>query len=95
MAGKERTVGQGPQRPSQKSEVVAEKTPTPEPASLITIYVMGEAYKVPKDLTIMKAMEYAGFQFTRGCGCRGGFCGACGTVYRTSDSYKLKVGLAC
>ncbi len=62
---------------------------------LITIYVMGEAYRVPKELTIMKAMEFAGFRFIRGCGCRGGFCGACGTVYRTKDSYKLKVGLAC
>ncbi|OYD16400.1 4Fe-4S ferredoxin [candidate division WOR-3 bacterium JGI_Cruoil_03_51_56] len=62
---------------------------------MVTIYVMGKAYKVPKDLTIMDAMEYAGYQFIRGCGCRGGFCGACGTIYRTRDSYKLKVGLAC
>jgi formate hydrogenlyase subunit 6/NADH:ubiquinone oxidoreductase subunit I len=31
----------------------------------------------------------------RGCGCRGAFCGACGTVYRTKDDYRLKVGLAC
>jgi len=67
----------------------------PPSHDLITIYVMGEAYRVPKELTIMKAMEYAGFRFIRGCGCRGGFCGACGTVYRTRDSYKLKVGLAC
>ena len=60
-----------------------------------TIYVMGKPYEVPKDLTIMKAMEYAGYRFVRGCGCRGAFCGACGTVYRTSDDYRLKVGLAC
>ncbi len=63
--------------------------------NFVTIYVMGEAYQVPNELTIMKAMEYAGYRFIRGCGCRGGFCGACGTVYRTKDSYKLKVGLAC
>lgn len=61
----------------------------------VTIYIMGKTYKVPKDLTIMRAMEYAGYQFIRGAGCRGGFCGSCGTVYRTRDSYKLKVGLAC
>lgn len=67
----------------------------PVPGEMVTIYVMGEAYQVPKELTIMKAMEYAGYRFIRGCGCRGGFCGACGTVYRTADSYKLKVGLAC
>ncbi len=62
---------------------------------MATIYVMGKPYEVPKDLTIMKAMEYAGYRFVRGCGCRGAFCGACGTVYRTSDDYRLKVGLAC
>ena len=62
---------------------------------MVTIYVMGKAYEVPQDLTIMKAMEYAGYRFIRGCGCRGAFCGACGTVYRTKDDYRLKVGLAC
>jgi formate hydrogenlyase subunit 6/NADH:ubiquinone oxidoreductase subunit I len=62
---------------------------------MATIYVMGKAYEVPSDLTIMKAMEYAGYRFLRGCGCRGAFCGACGTVYRTQDDYRLKVGLAC
>ncbi len=62
---------------------------------MVTIYVMGKAYEVPGDLTIMKAMEYAGYRFVRGCGCRGAFCGACGTVYRTKDDYRLKVGLAC
>ncbi len=61
----------------------------------IDIYIMGKRYSVPKSLTIMKAMEYAGYQLMRGCGCRGGFCGACGTVYRTDDDYKIKVGLAC
>lgn len=62
---------------------------------MVTIYVMGKAYEVPKNLTIMTAMEYAGYKFIRGCGCRGGFCGGCGTVYRTPDDYRLKVGLAC
>jgi formate hydrogenlyase subunit 6/NADH:ubiquinone oxidoreductase subunit I len=61
----------------------------------VDIYVMGKKYSVPKSLTIMKAMEYAGYLLMRGVGCRGGFCGACGTVYRTSDDYKIKVGLAC
>jgi len=61
----------------------------------IDIYIMGKKYSVPKSLTIMKAMEYAGYMLVRGCGCRGGFCGACGTVYRTTDDYKIKVGLAC
>ena len=49
---------------------------------LIPIYLMGKRYDVPPSLTIQKAMEYAGYQLVRGCGCRGGICGACGTVYR-------------
>ncbi len=64
-------------------------------SDMVTIYVMGKKYEVPRGLTIMKAMEYAGYRFIRGCGCRGGFCGACGTVYRTKDDYKLKNALAC
>ncbi len=88
------------QKPKAKGQKLAEasgerRETNNVPSDLITIYVMGEAYQVPKELTIMKAMEYAGFRFIRGCGCRGGFCGACGTVFRTKDSYKLKVGLAC
>jgi CO dehydrogenase/acetyl-CoA synthase alpha subunit len=63
--------------------------------NMITIYIMGKKYEVPNNLTIMKAMEFAGYRFIRGCGCRGGFCGACGTVYRTKDDYKLKNALAC
>ncbi|MFH1502442.1 MAG: 4Fe-4S dicluster domain-containing protein [Candidatus Eisenbacteria bacterium] len=62
---------------------------------MIPVFIMGKRYQVPAELTIMKAMEYAGYRFVRGCGCRGAFCGACGTVYRTSDDYRLKVGLAC
>jgi formate hydrogenlyase subunit 6/NADH:ubiquinone oxidoreductase subunit I len=56
---------------------------------------MGKKRRVPSDLTIMKAMEYSGHQFTRGAGCRGGFCGACATIYRTKGSYKLQGALAC
>ncbi len=66
-----------------------------QPGNMVTIYVMGKKHRVPDTLTIMKAMEYAGYQFVRGCGCRGGFCGACATLYRTKDDYKLKSGLAC
>ncbi len=64
-------------------------------SNMVTIYVMGKKHRVPEDLTIMKAMEYAGHQFRRGAGCRGGFCGACATIYRTKGSYKLQGALAC
>ncbi len=62
---------------------------------LIPIYIMGKRYDVPSSLTIMKAMEYAGYTLIRGVGCRGGFCGACATVYRIKDDPKLYFGLAC
>lgn len=56
---------------------------------------MGREYQVPLGLTIMKAMEYSGYRFIRGAGCRGGFCGSCATVYRIDGDYKLRVALAC
>lgn len=59
------------------------------------IYVMGKRYDVPVGLTIMKAIEYAGYQLIRSCGCRAGFCGACSTVYRKEDQQKLNFVLAC
>jgi heterodisulfide reductase subunit C len=61
----------------------------------IRIYVMGSAYEVPRGLTIMSAMEHAGWRFTRGAGCRSGFCGACSTVYRQEGDYRLRFVLAC
>jgi ferredoxin len=64
-------------------------------ADLIPVFIMGKRYDVPPSLTIMKAMEYAGYTLVRGVGCRGGFCGACGTVYRIKDDPKLYFGLAC
>ena len=63
--------------------------------TLIPIYITGKQYEVPKGLTIQKAMEYAGYELTRGCGCRGGVCGACATIYRRKGEYRLNVGLAC
>ncbi|MDY0296219.1 MAG: 4Fe-4S dicluster domain-containing protein [Acidobacteriota bacterium] len=60
-----------------------------------TIYIMGRGYRVPADLTILTAIEYAGYKFIRGCGCREGFCGACSTVYRLEGDYKLHTGMAC
>ncbi len=75
---------------SKGSTVVAEPQ-----TEMVRIYIMGKQYEVPKGLTIQKALEYAGMRLLRGCGCRGGFCGACGTVYRTEGDYKLKVALAC
>jgi len=61
----------------------------------VTIYIMGRAYRVPAGLTIMQAMEYAGYRFIRSAGCRAGFCGACATVYRKVGDYKLQTAMAC
>ena len=58
---------------------------------MVKVYLMGKQYSVPANLTIMGAMEYAGYQLVRGCGCRNGFCGACATVYRIKGERELKV----
>jgi succinate dehydrogenase/fumarate reductase-like Fe-S protein len=81
------SAGSAAVKPARKKDEVEPK--------MARIYIMGKEYKVPEGLTIQKALEYAGMRLLRGCGCRGGFCGACGTVYRTEGDYKLKVALAC
>jgi Fe-S oxidoreductase len=81
------------ERGQQADQVAA---PTMEAAvPHVRIYLMGKEYHVPKVLTIMAAIEYAGYKMIRGCGCRAGFCGACSTVYRKADDYKLHSALAC
>ena len=62
---------------------------------MVNVYFFGKKYSVPADLTIMTAMEYAGYTIKRGCGCRHGFCGACATIYRIKGQNELKTCLAC
>ena len=62
---------------------------------MVNVYFFGKKYSVPADLTIMTAMEYAGYKLVRGCGCRHGFCGACATIYRIKGKNELKTCLAC
>ena len=62
---------------------------------MVNIFLFGKRYCVPEELTIMGAMEYAGYQLVRGCGCRNGFCGACSTIYRIKDDRELHACLAC
>lgn len=73
----------------ERSPEIERKTGT------VRIYIMGKGYTVPAGLTIMKAIEYAGYRFIRSCGCRAGFCGACATVYRKEEEFKLNFALAC
>ena len=63
--------------------------------NMVNIFLFGKKYSVPGDLTIMRAMEYSGYQLIRGCGCRNGFCGACATIYRIKGDRELKTCLAC
>lgn len=86
---------------SGKEEVLFKKEETKKSNNLdeelgtLEVFIMGKRYRVPSGLTIMKAIEYAGYKFVRGCGCRAGFCGACSTVYRIEDEQKLGFALAC
>ncbi len=86
---------------SKKSQVLLEKqevkkvTDVEKKDEECEVFIMGKSYNVPAGLTIMKAIEYAGYRFIRSCGCRAGFCGACSTVYRLEDEQKLGFDLAC
>ncbi|MDY7034880.1 MAG: 4Fe-4S dicluster domain-containing protein [Thermodesulfobacteriota bacterium] len=90
----EKDTTQSTEQGAQKM-TIGDRAILPEGASTIPIYIMGKRYEVPETLTIMKAMEFAGFKFIRGAGCRGGICGACPTVFRKAGDYKLHFGLAC
>ena len=63
--------------------------------NMLNVYLFGKRYQVPTGLTIMTAMEYAGYELVRGCGCRNGFCGACATIYRIKGESELHGCLAC
>jgi len=80
-------------KPAKKAKI---KTTKPEQKKeMITVFIMGKTHEVPAEATIMGAIEYSGYQIKRGAGCREGFCGACATVYRLPDDYKIYTGLAC
>jgi Fe-S oxidoreductase len=59
------------------------------------IVYLGKECKVSESLTVLKALEQVGYHFERGCGCRGGVCGACALVYRLPGDSRLHGGLAC
>lgn len=79
----------------KKPLTTGDRTIPPKGAKMIPIYIMGREYMVPESLTVMKAIEYAGYKYIRGCGCRGGICGACAMFYRYPGEYKLRSSLAC
>lgn len=70
-------------------------SPSNEDQETVRIHIMGKEYEVPKGLTMMDAIEHSGYRLIRGVGCRGGFCGACATLYRLEGDYKLYADLAC
>ncbi len=83
---------------AQKKEIkvaTGDRAILPEGTKLVPIFIMGKRYLVPETMTIQKSLEYAGYQFIRSCGCRGGICGACPTVYRILGDYHLNFCLAC
>jgi formate hydrogenlyase subunit 6/NADH:ubiquinone oxidoreductase subunit I len=90
---KKKVVKKKPRRPS-KGPISIPEQKEPKKA-MVTVYIMGKAHQVPAAATIMGAIEYAGYQIKRGAGCREGFCGACATVYRLPNDYKIYTGLAC
>lgn len=63
--------------------------------NLVSVFIMNKRYDVPETMTVMQALEHAGYRYIRGCGCRGGYCGACATFYRMPGDTKLRTALAC
>lgn len=75
--------------------VMEQPMPDDVVTACVPIYIMGKRYDVPDGMTILKAIEWAGYRLVRGVGCRAGFCGACATVYRLKGDHRLYFSLAC
>jgi heterodisulfide reductase subunit C len=71
------------------------KRPIDHGEQKMRILFHGIPYDVPANRTVIQAMEEAGYFFTRGCGCRGGVCGACVMSYRLPGDHRLRTALAC
>ena len=95
MAEKKTATKKAPAKAPSKATTAKKAAPKAEKKEMATIYIFGKKYDVPAELTIMNAMEYAGYQLKRGCGCRNGFCGACATIYRIKGQNQLQTCLAC
>ena len=64
--------------------------------NMVNVYFFGKKYTVPADLTIMTAMEYAGYTLNAAAASRHGFCGR--LRYKSTESKadnELKTCLAC
>jgi ferredoxin len=64
-------------------------------APTVRVSIMGKWYDLPAGLTILTAYEYVGYRMVRGVGCRGGLCGACATIYRTTGDFHRHGCLSC
>ena len=62
---------------------------------MVNVFIMGKKYSVPSELTIMDAMEYAGYQLVRGCGCRNGFCGFPRLRQNSGDAFQELITDTC
>ena len=53
------------ERISQSTRSLTTGVDTKDVEHWVTIYIMGRGYRVPADLTIMTAMEFAGYKLIR------------------------------
>lgn len=61
----------------------------------IKIHIFGEEKLVPKNITILEALENSNYKFAKNCSCYSGFCGSCAVLYRLSENSQPKACLAC
>lgn len=48
--------------------------------------VLDRAVEVPAGMTLLNALQAAGYDYLKGCGCRMGDCGECAVYYRLPGS---------
>ncbi len=52
----------------------------------VAFTILGQPVEVPEGMTLLNAMQVAGYDYLKGCGCRMGDCGECAVYYRLPGS---------
>jgi NADH dehydrogenase/NADH:ubiquinone oxidoreductase subunit G len=64
----------------------AEDQPATQGRGKIRFTIQGQPVEVPEGMTLLNAMQVAGYDYLKGCGCRMGDCGECAVYYRLPGS---------
>ena len=61
----------------------------------VTFSLLDRTVTVPAGMTLLNAMQVAGYDYLKGCGCRMGDCGECAVYYRLPGTVTTLRDFSC